>query len=289
MDRVTDAPEAKAAIEMALFDLNAKALGVPVHRLLGGAVRQEISLNGWVGMVEPEEAAAIASDFAARGFPSVKVKVGNGVAADSARVAAVRAANPGLKIRIDANESLDAEASIALGRAIEKYDIALFEQPVARDDLDEMARVRRAIDIPIMADESVYRLESIIEIIRREAADIIKLKVMKQGGLLRTLQGIEICEAAKIKCVVGHGFGSTLHTLAELHLVAVCDNVLEGCEAVGPIKLADDVVVDRLSMARGTMAIPAGPGLGASLDPGKLQRYAANGPVDPESNSTRRH
>lgn len=268
-----DAFEAKAAIEIALFDLNARQLGVPVHRLLGGAIRREVSFNGWVGMLPPAEAAAIAHDFAERGFPSVKVKAGEDIASDSARIAAVREANPGLAIRIDANESFDADAAIAFGRAVARYDISLLEQPVPHHDIAGMARVRRSIDIPVMADESVYQLDSIIEIIKREAADIIKVKVMKQGGLLRTLQGIEICEAAGIPCVLGHGFGSGLHTLAEIHLAAVASNVLEGCEAVGPTKLADDVTMHRLEMPRGVLPVPTGSGLGARLDETRLDRY----------------
>src|SRR5262249_37047135 len=108
MDRV--APEvlyAQAAVEMALVDLNGKVLGVPAHRLLGGAVRATLQLNGWIGIDEPERAAATALDFWKRGYRSAKVKVGAGVEADRDRVAAVRATVPDMNIRVDGNEGYD--------------------------------------------------------------------------------------------------------------------------------------------------------------------------------------
>jgi len=276
MDRV--APEAlyaQAAVEMALVDLNARALGVPAHRLLGGAVRDALLLNGWIGIEEPETAAEIAIDFWQRGYRSAKVKVGSRVEADRDRVAAVRAAAPDMHIRVDGNEGYDADTAIRLARAIAPYRIALLEQPVPRKDLEGLARVRRAIDIPVMADEAIEGLDTLVSVIRLEAADIVKVKVMKQGGLLRCLRAIDMAEAAGIRCVVGHGFGLALNTLAELHVAAASGNVLDGCECVGPTKLTADVVKDPVIMESGRIEVPGGPGLGATLDEPALGRWAA--------------
>jgi L-alanine-DL-glutamate epimerase-like enolase superfamily enzyme len=122
----------------------------------------------------------------------------------------VRAAVPGMDIRVDGNEGYDADTAIRLGRAIAPYGIALLEQPVPRKDLEALARVRRAIDIPVMADEAIEGLDTLVAVIRLEAADIVKVKVMKQGGLLRCLRAIDMAEAAGIRCVIGHGFGLSL-------------------------------------------------------------------------------
>jgi L-alanine-DL-glutamate epimerase-like enolase superfamily enzyme len=265
--------EAHAAVEMAIWDLNAKALGVPVHRLLGGRVRDVIRLNGWIGIVSPEAAAASARDFWARGYRSAKVKVGSGIELDRDRVAAVRAAVPEMEIRIDANEGYDVEGAIQLARAVGTYRIALLEQPVPRRDLAALARIRRAIDIPVMADEAVSGLDTLATIIRLEAADIIKVKVMKQGGLLRCLQAIDMAAGAGMSCVIGHGFGLTLDTLAELHVAAVTHNLLEACECVGPTKIAGDVVKEPLVMETGSVPVPMAAGLGAELDDAALARY----------------
>jgi muconate cycloisomerase len=278
MDRAAPAPlEAQAAVEMALVDLNGKALGVPAHRLLGGAVKEAIHLNGWIGIVEPEAAAAAARDFWTRGFRSTKVKVGGGVEADRDRVAAVRAAAPEMEIRVDCNEGYDVDAAVRLARAIAPCRIALLEQPVPRRDLAGLARVRRAIDIPVMADEAVAGLETVAAIIRLEAADLIKVKVMKQGGLHRCLQAIDMAGAAGLRVVIGHGFGLTINTLSELHVAAVSETVLDACECVGPTKIGGDVVTEPMAMQTGCVTVPTAAGLGAVLDAAALQRYRVDG------------
>lgn len=266
---------AQAAVEMALVDAWGKALGLPAHRLLGGAVRDTIRLNGWIGIDAPEAAASTAREFWKRGYRSTKVKVGGGIEADRDRVAAVRAAVPDIEIRVDGNEGYDVETAIRLARAITTYRIALLEQPVPRKDLEGLARVRRAIDIPIMADEAIEGPETLLAAIRLEAADIVKVKVMKQGGLLRCLHALDLAATAGLRAVVGHGFGLALNTLAELHVAAVASNVIEGCECVGPTKLTGDVVRQPMAMDTGSLAVPAMPGLGAELDAGALAHWDA--------------
>jgi muconate cycloisomerase len=112
-----------------------------------------------------------------------------------------------------------------------------------------------------------------VKIIRLEAADLVKLKVMKQGGLLRTLAMVECAAAAGLKVVLGHGFGLTLSTLAEAAVAAVSEAVIDGCEAVGPLKMAGDVVVDPARLDAGVIRLPDTPGLGATIDPAALERH----------------
>lgn len=275
MDReVAGCFEAKAAIEMALWDLKAKALGVPVHSLLGGRVKSEVTLNAWIGAVPPAEAAREAREWLARGFTSAKVKVTGTGPAEIDRVAAVRdAVGDRMALRVDANESLDVREAIELIKRLKPYRIALFEQPVPRHDLDGMAKIRRAVDTPIMADESVQGPDTLVEIIKREAADIVKVKVMKQGGLLRTSRLVEMAAAAGIRSVIGHGFGLALSTLAEVHVAATTDQILPGCEAVGPLKMTADVVSEPLQLAGGLVKVPEEPGLGAAVDDRALAQY----------------
>src|SRR6266851_10202234 len=159
--------DAKAAIEMACVDLTARALGMPVHAYLGGAVRERLSFNAWIGILPPEEAAAEARKWSERGFRSAKIKVG-GIEADRDRVKAVREAVGGtMALRIDANAGYDADTAIRLAHLVQPYDLQLFEQPVPADDLAGMARVRReAGGVPIMADESILDHASLIAVIR---------------------------------------------------------------------------------------------------------------------------
>jgi L-alanine-DL-glutamate epimerase-like enolase superfamily enzyme len=269
--------DAKAAVEMACVDLLTRRLGIPVHQYLGGAITDRVSLNAWIGILSPQDAADEARKWFDRGFRSAKIKVGGGLQADCERVKAVReAVGPSMKLRADANAGYSVEDAIALGRLLEPFDMQLLEQPVAENDLTGMARVRQAIGIPVMADESITDHASLIDVIRAGCADIVKLKVMKQGGLLTCRRMLETATAAGMKVVIGHGFGLGVNTVAEIMLASTSSNVLPGLECVGPLKTADDIVVGKLDMSSGQIDLPDGPGLGVELDDEKVQRYQFN-------------
>ncbi len=268
--------EALAAVEMALCDLTARAAGWPLWRLLGGRVKDRLTFNAWIGTVPPEQAAREALGWAARGFKSAKIKVDGAAPAGIDRVAAVRAAvGDRLALRVDFNESLDAAEAVPFIRRLEPFGLTLVEQPVPRDQVPALAEIRRRIGVPLMADESVSGPASLIDIIRREAADIVKVKVMKQGGLLRTRQMVETAAAAGLAVVIGHGFGLTLSTLAEAAVAATSEAVMDGCESVGPLKMAGDVVVEPVRLDHGVLDLPDTPGLGAVVDPDAVERYRA--------------
>lgn len=275
MDRDVEVPaEAKAAVEMAVLDLQGRILGAPLSSLLGGAVRDQVGLNAWIGAVAPAQAAAEAAAWAARGFRTAKIKVAGATAEGRERVAAVReAVGDRLALRVDFNESLTLLDAVPFIRRLEPYALTLVEQPIPRGDIAGLATIRRGIAIPLMADESVTGPASLIDIIRREAADIVKLKVMKQGGLLRTRAMLECAAAAGLRVVIGHGFGLTLSTLAEATVAASSEAVLDGCEAVGPLKMAGDVVREPVRLDAGLVRLPAAPGLGVTVDPDALKRY----------------
>lgn len=270
--------DAKAAIEMACVDLTARRLGIAVHAYLGGAVVDRVSFNAWIGIMPPDEAAAEARRWFDRGFRSAKIKVGGDPVADRERVKAVReAVGASMRLRADANAGYDAATAIELGRMLEPFDLQLFEQPVPADDLPGMAKVRGSIGIPVMADESITDHPSLIAVIRAGCADIVKVKVMKQGGVIRCRRMVETAAAAGLRVVIGHGFGLGINTLAEIMVAATSRAVLDGLECVGPLKTADDIVVSKLDLGAGSLPLPAGPGLGATLDEEKVARYAYHG------------
>ncbi len=266
--------DAKAAIEMAVTDMMGRRHQVCVSNLLGGSVVDKVYFNAWIGIVSPDEAAAEAKRWHEAGWRSAKIKVGGDIHADRDRVAAVRQATDAqFKIRVDANAGYSVEQAIALGRLLEPYQLELMEQPVAADDLEGLKAVKDAINIPLMADESVTDFDSLIQIIRRQAADIVKLKVMKQGGFLRTSRMMATAEAAGLGVVIGHGFGLGINTMAEILLASTSRAVLSGLECVGPIKTVDDIVTHKLDLHAGELAVPHGLGLGVTLDEDRLSRY----------------
>ncbi len=266
--------DAKAAIEMACVDMTSRRLGIPVHQYLGGAVVDRLQFNAWIGILSPAEAAVEARKWFDRGFRSAKIKVGADIAADRERVKAVRdAVGPTMRLRVDANAGYGVADAIALRKLLEPFDVQLFEQPVAAHDLAGLVKVREGIGIPVMADESITDHASLVAIIRAGAADIVKLKVMKQGGFLKCRRMVETATAAQLGVVIGHGFGLGINTVAEIMLAATSRGVLSGLECVGPLKTADDIVTQKLDLSSGELALPAGPGLGVELDEEKVQRF----------------
>ena len=269
--------DSKAAIEMACVDLSARAAGMPVYTYLGGAVKDKLLFNAWIGILPPEQAAKETLEWKHKGFRSAKIKVGGNIEADRDRVQAIReAVGADFQLRIDANAGYDADTSIKLAKMVAPYKLQLFEQPVPADDIAGMARVRReanAVGVPIMADESVLDHASLIRIIKADAADIVKVKVMKQGGFLNTRRMIATAEAAGVRCVVGHGFGLGVNTMAEIMLAATSQNVIDGLECVGPLKTRDDIVTHKLDLNAGSLPLPGGPGLGVTLDEARVEKY----------------
>ncbi len=267
-------PGAGAGIEMACVELMSRRQGVPLHTYLGGAVHSEVLFNGWIGELPPDEAAADARRWLKAGFHSAKIKVGSGIDKDHQRVAAVRdAVGSAMKLRIDANLQYDADTSLKLCRLLKPYDLQLFEQPAHLRDLQGMARVRREGGIPVMADESVSDHASLVAVIKAGAADYVKFGIKQAGGILRASRMLATAEAAGLPVVIGHGFGLDPSTSAEIMLAATSRNVLPGLECVGPLKVKDTVTRTRLDISSGRISLPAGPGLGLTLDEGKLAQY----------------
>lgn len=268
-------PGAVVGVELACIELLCRRSGIALHDYVGGALHDRLQFNGWVGELPPDEAVAEALRWKNAGFQSMKIKVGNDVGKDSARVLAVRdAVGKDIKLRMDANMQCTVDQALALCRAVRSCDMQLFEQPVQKDDLAGLARIRREGGIPVMADESISDHQSLIRVIKADCADYVKFGIKQAGGLLAAARMLATAEAAGLPVVLGHGFGLDLSTTAEIMLAATSRNVVHGLECVGPLKVVDTVAATRLDISRGSIALPSGPGLGIELDEEKLARYS---------------
>jgi len=267
-------PGAVVAVELACIELVCRRTDIALYDYLGGAIHDRLLFNGWVGELPPDEAAAEAKRWKDAGFKSMKIKVGNDVGRDSARVMAVRdAVGKEIQLRMDANMQCTVEQALALCKAVKSCDMQLFEQPTPKDDLAALARIRREGGIPIMADESISDHQSLIRVIKADCADYVKFGIKQAGGLLQASRMLATAEAAGLPVVLGHGFGLDLSTTAEIMLAATSRNVVPGLECVGPLKVTDTVATTRLDISRGSIALPSGPGLGITLDEEKLAQY----------------
>jgi muconate cycloisomerase len=268
--------EAKAGIEMALWDIKGKALGAPVYELLGGKVRDRIPLSYSIPFGEPAEMAALAARRVAAGHRTIKVKVGSDNAArDIEAVRQVRAAvGPAVKVRVDGNMGWpDAKRAIGVIRAMEAFDLELVEQPLPAHDLAGMAEVRRAIGVPLMADESVRDPLSAMQVIKAGAADIANVYVTEAGGLLAAWRIFAMCEAAGIPCMIGSMPEFGIGTAAQIHLGVAMTNLGPDSDTCGVLYHAEDLLVRQLRIEDGFAYPPDGPGLGVDVDMSVLERW----------------
>lgn len=226
---------AKAAVDMALYDLYGKRFGAPLYQLLGGA-KQEIETDITISVNPIDEMVADSVDAVKQGFRILKVKVGKEGKADVERIAAIRqAVGPDAVIRVDANQGWNAKQAVSIISAMEDkgLDIELVEQPVPSHDLDGMRAICRAVSTPILADEAVFSAEDAIHIIQTGAADLINIKLMKTGGIGKALQICSIAEIYGVKCMMGCMLESRLSVAAGSHLAAA-RGCITMCDLDGP-------------------------------------------------------
>jgi L-alanine-DL-glutamate epimerase-like enolase superfamily enzyme len=270
-------PFTKAAVEMALWDILGKSVGKPVYRLIGGAVREAVTIKWSVSGREPERAAEIAAWAKSQGFKTIKVKVGIDPAADVARVRAVRkAVGPEVRIGADANGGYSKAAAIATIPLLCDEKIFFIEQPVPPGDVSWMADVRRHIQIPVVADESVYTSQDAMALIRADAADVFSVYVGKSGGIGPARKIVAVAEAAGIACTVGSNLEMGVGSAAMIHLAAATPGIKAEdfpCDIIGPLYYEDDLLTEPLHLADGLAAILNRPGLGVELDEEKVKKY----------------
>jgi L-alanine-DL-glutamate epimerase-like enolase superfamily enzyme len=274
---------AKAGIDLALHDLIGKALGVSVSVLIGGPHKSRVPVSIEIAGGPPHAMADACMSFVAKGVRAFKPKIGFDPDSDAERLRVIRdAVGPDVSIRADANQGYNTKEAIRLCRLAEKFDLRLelLEQPVAAWDLQGMAAVRRAVDIPIEADESCYTVQDAMQIVRHQAADVLNIKLPKAGGLYAAKKIAAVAEAAGLRCVLGTAFGLGLEVAAKLHLAASTMGVVDAVEftelGLHPNFLTPphDSALS-LPLRDGCLPVPEGPGLGVELDEAAINRLVA--------------
>lgn len=265
--------DAKCAVEMALYDLLGKQLGVSLSELLGGRNSDEVPVVGALPMKSPEVEAAAARSYVSKGFKHLKLKVGeaHNWQIDVERILSVReAVGDDISMVADANANYDRRVALQVLSATEEAQLDHFEQPLQRNDIDGMAWLAANTSTPIAADESLHQLRDAMQIHKANAASAYILKLIKQGGIYRCRQMAEFASAVGVTVHMSGGTETSLAAAALLHLRATMPSVRGGVEYLFVLK--EDVTTRSLAIGPQT-AVPTGPGLGVEVDRNKLDRY----------------
>jgi L-alanine-DL-glutamate epimerase-like enolase superfamily enzyme len=271
---------AKAAIEMALHDLVARAAGRPLYALFGAKRRSRIPVLAVLGSTNEAADLREARERWAAGYRAFKIKVGLGAPdADAARTRAICAllkrhgetGGEACLVSADANQGFGVDEALRYVAALGDCGLDFFEQPVHAHDLDGMARVAAASRVPIGADEGIHSLDDIERHHARRAAAGVSLKAIKLGGLRAVHEACRLCDRLGMKvnlsCKTGE---SSIASAAALHLAATAPALAWGLTLTNA-GLAEDVTAEPLRIEAGHAVVPERPGLGIEVDEDRVR------------------
>jgi len=278
--------EALSAVDIALWDLKGRHLGLPVHRLIGGPLRTRVQAYA-TGFYRKRHGdpldylVAEAHERLAQGFSAIKLKLGFGLDEDARLCHAVRrAVGDGVTIMVDANHAYDATAAIRLGRCIEPLDIVWFEEPVPPEDVAGYREVKAALTIPVAGGEAEFTRWGFRHLIAERAVDILQPDVCAAGGISETKKIADMANAFGVR-VNPHVWGTGVALAASLQLLATLPHnppglhpiepLLEFDRSEHPIRMA--VLTEPIEQHGGWVDIPDGPGLGIEIDRSALERF----------------
>ena len=254
---------AKAAMDMALWDLYGQLYKIPVYKLLGGS-RKEIITDITISVNDPDEMARDAVDAVRRGYDTLKIKVGAHPELDVARLTAVRQAiGSDTRIRIDANQGWEPKQAVRLLNQMQEkgLDIEFVEQPVKAHDIDGLRYVTERSYVPVLADESVFSPEDAVRIMQTRAADLVNIKLMKCGGLYNALKIVSVAEVYGVECMIGCMLEAKISVNAAVHL-ACAKKIITKIDLDGPVLCSEDPILGGAVFDEQRITVSDEPGLG---------------------------
>jgi len=279
--------EALSAIDIALWDIRGKIAQLPIHRLLGGPIRSQVRAyatglyrrsGGRHETYLREEAAR----YAAEGFSAMKLKTGWGLAEDVALTTALRDEIGCVGLMVDANHAYDARTAIQFAQRVADLDLLWFEEPVTPEDIEGYVEVRRAASMPIAGGEAEFTRWGHRHLLTRRAVDIVQPDVAAAGGISECKKIADMATAFGVRCNP-HVWGTQISLAAALQLLAVLPDTPPSLNPLQPMleldrtehPIRDAIVQQPIVHERGTMTLPAAPGLGLEIDRDALRHFSA--------------
>lgn len=255
---------AKAAVEIAIYDLFGQLYDAPLYKMLGGGdpvITTDITIS--VDYIDKMVADSIAA--VDRGFESLKIKVGKDIGLDIERVKAIYAAVEGRALlRLDANQGWTAKQAVYAMHTLEDAGVLLelLEQPVKAQDIDGLKYVTDRVHTPVMADESVFGPMEVVELIKMRAADIINIKLMKTGGISNAIRIADIAALYGVECMIGCMLETSISVAAAVHVAVAKSNVITKVDLDGPSLSQFNPVDGGVIFNESEISVTDAPGLG---------------------------
>ena len=264
---------AKAAVDMALWDLYGQLYKIPVYKMMGGS-RKSINTDITISVNDPDTMAKDAVDAINRGYDCLKVKVGKEPEKDIARLSAIRQVVPReTLIRIDANQGWTPKEAVRILNGMQEkgLDIEFVEQPVKGHDFDGLKYVTERSYVPVLADESVFSPEDALKIMQMRAADMVNIKLMKCGGLYNALKIASAAEVYGVECMIGCMLEAKISVNAAVHL-ACAKQIITKIDLDGPVLCSEDPIIGGAVFDEKVITVSDEPGLGIKgIEEGKIR------------------
>ncbi len=257
------------AFEMALCDLVGKMRAVPVHALLGGAVRDQVRADYWMGQQTPEDSKRTVVRALEHGFKGIKIKCQIEEPMVERLRAILEVAGPSFKVTVDPNERFrTAEQTIALAAELEELgNVEVFEDPIPKSDVEGYKAIHEAINLPLA--QHLGAGPAVVAALQEDLADCFNLG----GSLFGFQKNASIAAAADMVCWHGSGNDLGIVDTAYIHAAAAAPNCTMASDFVGSWTREDDLIAEPIEFADGYVATPQAPGLGCDLDEKALERY----------------
>jgi len=269
-------PFAKAAVEMALWDIKGKALGIPVYDLLGGFRRKSIPVAHSISSGTITEMIEQGLEHVRQGFKTLKIYCGRETPeSDLEKIRGIRKeVGEKINLYIELNQRWSFKTTLAFLAELEQLGILFLEQPIPDHLRNEMRILRGSSSIPIALDESIFTPEDVFRAKQEGIADIVNIYVLKSGGILNAKKALDISEVMGLDSFVGSFNELGISTIAGAHLSATISDLIYPCYLVGPTLYKEDILAEPLNISEGMLNLSDEPGLGINVNKKQLEKFS---------------
>ena len=258
---------AKSALEIALYDLKAKAARQPLYQMLGGT-QTHFKTDITISMGEIDKMIVDSLDAVSLGYDTLKIKIGDDPQKDIERVKAIHSAlDKNIKLRLDANQGWTAKESVNLLHALEKENIIaeFIEQPVHADDIEGLRYIKERVQTPLLADESIFSVKDARRLLEMQAIDYVNIKLAKTAGISQALELADLSKAFGVKCMIGCMLEGPISVAAGVHVASAKADVITMLDLDAVSLLASHPVETSIVFNESEIILSDRVGLGVSL------------------------